>query len=109
MAKGDGYFRACKQTTEDHNKWVRYNQQLALAEAPIHKNTKGNTITKKTCHNCGKKRICIKNKPVYKDGAVSIDSSTSDEVCKDWVEPENRRMSQKQQKSLLKQFSKKLK
>ena len=93
----------------DHDRFVRSNKYLALAtefdnaEKLGQINKKGE---KKTCNNCNRRKHCKKSKIKIIKGAVSIGSEEKITVCDDWKELKSY-MSEKQQKSLLKQFKKK--
>jgi hypothetical protein len=107
VAKEDGHFRVCSQSNEQHARFVRKNKQLALAETPIVKDQRGLAITVKTCKNCDKRVSCAKKKTIVITGSVSI-GADDDKECVDWKEIRSNIVRIKEQKALLKQFSKNL-
>lgn len=106
MGKEDGHFRACSQSNEEHARFVRKNKQLALAETPIEKDQRGLAITTRTCKNCDRRISCSKKKTIVVAGSASI--SADDKECDNWKEIRSNVVRVKEQKALLKQFSKNL-
>jgi len=106
MGKEDGYFRECKQSNAEHARFVRKNQQLALAETPIVRDQRGLAITTKSCKNCDKRISCAKKKTIVIAGAASIGANS--EECDNWKEIRSNVARANEQKALLKQFSKNL-
>lgn len=106
MGKEDGHFRACSQSNEQHARFVRKNKQLALADTPIVKDQRGLAISTKTCKNCDRRISCAKKKTIVVAGSASI--SASDEECANWKEIRSNIVRVKEQKALLKQFTKNL-
>lgn len=107
MARLDGpMFRDCKQTNEEHARFLAKNRSLALAEELLdHPKQKKEFVKEKTCFNCTLKKSCTK----FRKSTISIDGVASvggerTQVCEKHVLEQNRGMSPNQIKSLMKNF-----
>jgi hypothetical protein len=91
---------------EEHQRWVRYNKSLALAEEPIVREDKGYTINKKTCPKCGKYRGCkiLARRRRIMNGAATVEAFDP-EKCPSWEPPKQAKGADpKNVKRLMKQF-----
>lgn len=108
MARFDGIFRDCKQTNQEHERFVRKNQVLADAERPIQGRTEsGHTILKRTCLNCNIKKSCPRFKRTLGKGSASIGGDSENELyvaCERWKDRKSSSDPNKI-KALMKQFS----
>ena len=93
----------------DHNRFVMRNKSLALAEEFDRKGkvigSKGEEA--KTCNNCNRKKHCKKNRVYTGGGSISIGEVVTTS-CETWMEQKKGAMSDKQKRSLLKQFKNKM-
>ena len=107
MARLDGpMFRECKQTNQEHDRFLAKNRSLALAEELLdHPKQKKEWVREKTCFNCTLKKSCTKfrRSTIAIDGVASVGGERT-QVCEKHKLEENRGMNNKQIKTLMKQF-----
>lgn len=91
----------------DHDKELHKMQATAHAQELQDKEVRHETIAKKTCYNCKRKRNCPKFSSMANRDVVSVggDGGTAF-VCTNWKETNNNFSDPKKTKSLLKQFMK---
>jgi hypothetical protein len=111
MARFDGVFRDCKQTNQEHERFVRKNSMLADAEKPIQgRSNSGHAITKRTCLNCSVKKTCPKFKRTLVKGSASIGGDSENELyvaCIKWKDTMNS-SDPKKIKALMRQFTRQM-
>lgn len=104
MARHDGFFRDCKMSDADHNRFVQKNKMIALASQPIQTYNDKNEPTQQRCSNCDKRRNCKLQRVKIRDGTASYGGEEL--KCNSWTPLKKTELNQQKIKSLMRQFKK---
>jgi hypothetical protein len=102
MARHDGFFRDCKMSDLDHNRFVQKNKMIALASQPIKAYNEKNLPTTQRCSNCNRKRNCKLQPVKVREGVASYGGEEF--KCESWEPQKTEELSKKKIKSLMRNF-----
>lgn len=102
MARHDGFFRDCKMSDVDHNRFVQKNKMIALASQPIQAYSDKNEPTQQKCSNCDRRRNCKLQRVKISDGVASYGGEEF--KCDSWESLKTTELNQKKIKSLMRGF-----